>query len=1684
MVQPTLLPLVTSLDRSQKTSNSHLERNRTQSNGLILNQPSDTSSDRLNHLLSTTTTQSTTTDVTTLKSPVSSSSLSPINDLTICTSPESISPITKSHSPMIHPSSSITQNHQNQPFSSSTSHLQSILTPFTSSCSACGSSHSASRNVSDTTASFNNSIHSLLTQPALVTLAQLAPAQLLSVSSLNQLAGTSDPFQVSHDSQALRIRESQPSNYLSRNGWARLEDGDDDYFSTSQSSHPQLPGTMELLSSSTIALPITSITGIWRLLNCINWINFKQVQMISNPATSHTSQNSCLNDPPTVRSTGNRRASDHLVRTFDLANTLQHVGDILSAISSESDVEIVFYHIFYSPAVERSESSALQSHLNLSRSFSEGVSTHLSLSPVTSPESGKLDSFSNCNQEAPSTFLGAGADGEGGLREVYVKADEQGLIIGLTCLLRQVISRAKHSSTIEVGLHLTPLYRSENEIPKVRGNSCSTNEESPVCGADDGQLNGPSSWKCIFDVSLTPPAQSYTNNPNPDVVNLTTLLISGTMADKQTPKTLARIRMSNNLTSELPPCPEESLPKLIFQNFLGMRLTTGRKTPGGHSWKVTGTFESGDSGEIEDGSKGILQTKPADQTKTHISAVSQSSREPTADELTLFAETVLPGKKVTLFAAEQSIFAKHITTYLTSWNMDVSHMPYKLEDRKKDENLKRLPARDVLQQASQKISGELNMSSNHLTPSLTSSNLAPSEGGSKRNKSFIIIDDDINTLKAEVLRLVSLPPATFNLPSNLLQSKTQQQSSQRPSLSRRTKSSNHIDSVEGSKRASTSIIYFTSISRFRQVQDVIRNRLTATQWYFIPEILVIPKPIGPRRILTALHSAINRPLIEPHFAPIATSPSGPGTPQHLGSAHQSMGNSPLGRTSPSLTHLGVLDFDSAVTSHQMKNDHQLGEAPPGETPSIVSLPSQSGSTPPGLRTPGTAPGTPGFPSPALLSNEALEYFSKAASENGGSSSTGVVLQSPDGRPQAMFFHHSVSSHRSGSGQVTLHNNAHHHLSQSTSGIPGTLTRNGSGRFKPENRSNLSKPMVREFISNESNSEPKSLAQQVMSSTSNDHVHPIAQRPQLSSGTNSGDNSESDKSIQRSSARKSSLNSSPNDNPLPHAMDLDKFEAISPSTPTVAIGSTVFTSVLSQYQAPIVSPPLAATTPTLSGLTTTSTSPIAATSNLSQLSREQQMILLNPRPMPMLRMPSVPASLPSSISVTLPSPRRPLISASHSTIPPNIIKSRPQNSPPLQSHKSPGMIEGGVKSEISKSPANSSLVMGAGNLQRARSISVQTNRRRTSMGDSIGINRISRKKSSRKPATVVPPINVLIVEDNRINQTILATFLTKKSVKFDVAMNGQEAVDKWRNGSFHLVLMDLQLPVKDGIEATKEIRESERAVNINAFANTPPAAAGNSPPSLSNPPFCGPTPHKVSVIIVALTASSLDVDREVALAAGCNDFLTKPVSLAWLEKKLLEWGSMAWLSGFSRLMPPNGSLNKSLPTPLSLPQPMECVMNFTGSAAQKKAWDVARHLHIKFDKNLAIQDGQTDLSQTSINENVSNSRRSQAQTKCMNDGKDQESSPASVSEESAGYDKSNDLGKEDENRPMISLQAPTPEKSGALKLLEVGEEDLSNPILEEEAEKGAVESNSKKVEDGKINSVLSPPSSLNSANASL
>ncbi|MBR5987962.1 Response regulator receiver domain-containing protein [Prevotella aff. ruminicola Tc2-24] len=101
--------------------------------------------------------------------------------------------------------------------------------------------------------------------------------------------------------------------------------------------------------------------------------------------------------------------------------------------------------------------------------------------------------------------------------------------------------------------------------------------------------------------------------------------------------------------------------------------------------------------------------------------------------------------------------------------------------------------------------------------------------------------------------------------------------------------------------------------------------------------------------------------------------------------------------------------------------------------------------------------------------------------------------------------------------------------------------------------------------------------------------------------------------------------------------------------------------------------------------------------------------------------------------------------------------------------------------------------------------------------------------------------ILVAEDNDSN-FILMSYILKKDYQYERAKNGQEAVDMIEAGGFDIVLMDVKMPLMDGLEATKIIKEKH--------------------PDLP---------------IIALTANAFDSDRQLALSAGCDDFLSKPVS---------------------------------------------------------------------------------------------------------------------------------------------------------------------------------------------------------------
>jgi CheY-like chemotaxis protein len=132
------------------------------------------------------------------------------------------------------------------------------------------------------------------------------------------------------------------------------------------------------------------------------------------------------------------------------------------------------------------------------------------------------------------------------------------------------------------------------------------------------------------------------------------------------------------------------------------------------------------------------------------------------------------------------------------------------------------------------------------------------------------------------------------------------------------------------------------------------------------------------------------------------------------------------------------------------------------------------------------------------------------------------------------------------------------------------------------------------------------------------------------------------------------------------------------------------------------------------------------------------------------------------------------------------------------------------------------------------------------------------------------MRVLVVEDNIVNQRLALTLLKRLGWTVSLACNGFDAIAALERENFGLVLMDVQMPVMDGLMATREIRRR--------FA-----------------PECQPA-------IIAFTANTLPGDREACLAAGMDDYLSKPVNATEMSAKLERWNAALLKEGRGNFVP--------------------------------------------------------------------------------------------------------------------------------------------------------------------------------------
>ncbi len=134
------------------------------------------------------------------------------------------------------------------------------------------------------------------------------------------------------------------------------------------------------------------------------------------------------------------------------------------------------------------------------------------------------------------------------------------------------------------------------------------------------------------------------------------------------------------------------------------------------------------------------------------------------------------------------------------------------------------------------------------------------------------------------------------------------------------------------------------------------------------------------------------------------------------------------------------------------------------------------------------------------------------------------------------------------------------------------------------------------------------------------------------------------------------------------------------------------------------------------------------------------------------------------------------------------------------------------------------------------------------------NEIPKATSDETFLEAIRSLNILVAEDNSINQRVARFIIERLGHNIEIADNGEIALEKFKNNKYDILFMDIQMPVMDGIEATKKIREIEKSRNV-----------------------------KVGIPIIAMTANTLKGDKEKFLKSGMNDYIGKPFKAAELSE---------------------------------------------------------------------------------------------------------------------------------------------------------------------------------------------------------
>lgn len=684
----------------------------------------------------------------------------------------------------------------------------------------------------------------------------------------------------------------------------------------------------------------------------------------------------------------------------------------------------------------------------------------------------------------------------------------------------------------------------------------------------------------------------------------------------------------------------------------------------------------------------LLIGKPSQILDKQLSNI-RFSNEPTYEELTEFI-THLKGVKMILHAPEKSVFAKHLTSCLTSWNTDISHVPvlgYR-DDGLNEEDSQTAVGSDSdassvtsqqLQQPVKTPGGPdvhsiISPSTRSHSGSTVNSNKVPSPAIEEDHihsipPAFILIDDDVLTLERKLREFRDKPQ---NAPTLLQQRRH-----------RRSKSRNNGDLL---LHGTVAVIFFTSLTNYKRVRDTIHWISTLDLPPYMPRVVVVPKPAGPRRFLTALHTAWNNAIVEPQFIPIATSPLSPFVGQH--------------HLSPSIYH------DSMSSSG-------------------------GGTLTPGA---GGQNGPLGMSNPMMTPHDAASIAARFSPGRRGMrvhSPSGLGLESEKGN----YFFDPVSLNAAPNAAISAVNNASTLMGQSNT---------------PRNANTPAKL----------NTSPLLAATNMMSSPLSINSGGGLLTPSGTSSTNPTPNE-----IKRRLRSHSNSFLSPtagSNNPAgsrTRMVDLSLSQASPMKKPTpVPEEDEVSSSNVSSRDS------------TRQPVNSSSLSTNASTETNSSVDSNSIPTLSNLPP------PSVPPAAAIAANMVVNNAKNIMDKAS-------ISEALPAQQQQQQDDAATAATTPAVKP---KSKFNFKI----SNRKKKESTKKQSDKPSPPITVLIVEGKHSRALFCRKSQILTFNSFFLLKQDNIINQAILSTWMKKHQIKFSVACDGKEAVEKWKGGGFHLILVNI------------------------------------------------------------------------------------------------------------------------------------------------------------------------------------------------------------------------------------------------------------------------------------------------------